>query len=265
MKKKRDNMEITNQKQTPKRSLKRSFIVFIGNILGIYLIGFLGLGVEFSQFDDIILLVVFISLINAILWPILTRIAMPFLVLTFGIGALILNGLLLQIFAPIFDIEIKGAAIILVPLAMAAVTTILSSLITIDDDSSYYRSVLRDAEKKRKTETKDYPGVIIVEIDGLAYEVLCEAVERGDMPTLKEMIESDNYNLRMWETDLSSQTGASQAGILHGNNEDIVAFRWIEKNNGNQMMQCSGITKVPELEQRISDGNGLLVDNGASR
>jgi len=85
------------------------------------------------------------------------------------------------------------------------------------------------------------------------------------MPNMKKMIDSDEYNLRMWETDLSSQTGASQAGILHGNNEDIVAFRWVEKNNDNQMMQCSGITKVPELEQRISDGNGLLVDNGASR
>ena len=258
-------MEIINQKQTPKRSLKRSLIVFIGNILGIYLISFLGLGVEVTEFDNIILLVIFISLINSLLWPILTRIAMPFLVLTFGVGTLILNGLLLQIFAPLFDIEIKGAAIILAPLAMAAVSTILSALITIDDDSSYYRSVLRDAEKKRKTEIKDYPGVIIVEIDGLSYEVLCEAVERGDMPTVKEMIDSDNYNLRMWETDLSSQTGASQAGILHGNNEGIVAFRWIEKSNGNQMMQCSGITKVPELEQRISDGNGLLVDNGASR
>ena len=258
-------MEIINQKQTPKRSLKRSLIVFIGNIIGIYLISFLGLGVEVTEFDNIILLVIFISLINSLLWPILTRIAMPFLVLTFGVGTLILNGLLLQIFAPLFDIEIKGAAIILAPLAMAAVSTIMSALITIEDDSSYYRSVLRDAEKKRKTEIKDYPGVIIVEIDGLSYEVLCEAVERGDMPTVKEMIDSDNYNLRMWETDLSSQTGASQAGILHGNNEGIVAFRWIEKSNGNQMMQCSGITKVPELEQRISDGNGLLVDNGASR
>ena len=258
-------MEVINQKQTPKRSLKRSLIVFIGNVLGIYLISFLGLGVKFSQFDDILLLVLFISLINAILWPILTRIAMPFLVLTFGFGALILNGLLLQLFAPLFDIQINGAAMILVPLAMAAVTTILSSLITIEDDSSYYRSVLRDAEKKRKTEIKDYPGVIIVEIDGLAYEVLCEAVERGDMPTVKKMIDSDDYNLRMWETDLSSQTGASQAGILHGNNDGIVAFRWIEKSNGNQMMQCSGISKVPELEERISDGNGLLVDNGASR
>ena len=258
-------MEIYKEKQTPKRSIKRSLIVFIGNVLGIYLISVLGLGAEVSQFDDIIFLVLFISLINALLWPILTRIAMPFLVLTFGFGTLILNGLLLQIFAPIFDIEIKGAAMILAPLAMAAVTTILSSLITINDDSSYYRSVLRDAEKKRKSNIKDYPGVIIVEIDGLAYEVLCEAVEIGEMPTIKKMIDSDKYNLRMWETDLSSQTGASQAGILHGNNEDIVAFRWIEKNNDNQMMQCSGITKVPELEQRISDGNGLLVDNGASR
>ena len=258
-------MEIYKEKQTPKRSLKRSLIVFIGNVLGIYLISFLGLGVTVNEFGNIIFLVIFISLINSLLWPILTRIAMPFLVLTFGFGTLILNGLLLQFFAPSFGIEINGPALILAPLAMAAVTTILSSIITIDDDSSYYRSVLRDAEKKRKSNIKDYPGVIIVEIDGLAYEVLCEAVERGDMPNMKKMIDSDEYNLRMWETDLSSQTGASQAGILHGNNEDIVAFRWIEKNNDNQMMQCSGITKVPELEQRISDGNGLLVDNGASR
>ena len=258
-------MEIINEKQTPKQSLKRSLIVFIGNVIGIYLISYLGLGVEISHSGDIILLVLFLGLVNAILWPILTRIAMPFLVLTFGVGTLILNGLLLQLLAPSFGIAIKGPALILAPLGMAAVTTVLSSLITINDDSSYYRSVLRDAEKKRTGDVKDYPGVIIVEIDGLAHEVLLEAVEMGVMPTMKEMIESDDYNLRMWETDLSSQTGASQAGILHGNNEGIVAFRWIEKSNGNQMMQCSGITKVPELEERISNGDGLLVDNGASR
>ena len=258
-------MEIIKEKQTPKQSFKRSLIVFIGNIIGIYLISYLGLGVEINHFGDIILLVLFLGLVNAILWPILTRIAMPFLVLTFGVGTLILNGLLLQLLAPSFGIAIKGPALILAPLGMAAVTTLLSSLITINDDSSYYRSVLRDAEKKRKGDVKSYPGVIIVEIDGLAHEVLLEAVERGVMPTMKEMIEGDDYNLRMWETDLSSQTGASQAGILHGNNEGIVAFRWIEKSNGNQMMQCSGITKVPELEERISNGDGLLVDNGASR
>ncbi|MEE1134741.1 MAG: phage holin family protein, partial [Methanobrevibacter sp.] len=176
-------MEIIKGKQIPKRSLKRSLIVFIGNVIGLYLISYLELGVEISHSGDIMLLVIFISLVNALLWPILTRIAMPFLVLTFGVGTLIMNGLLLQIFAPMFGIQIKGAALILAPIGMAAVTTILSSLITINDDSSYYRAVFNDAEKKRKSDVKDYPGVIIVEIDGLAYEVLREAVERGDMPT----------------------------------------------------------------------------------
>ena len=48
-------------------------------------------------------------------------------------------------------------AIILAPLAMSIVTTILSAALTIEDDGSYYRSVMRDAEKKRKEVIKNYP------------------------------------------------------------------------------------------------------------
>ena len=259
-------MEYVKKFETPPRTtLKRSIIIFIGNVLGIYLISFFGLGVKISYFDDIAFLVIFISIINALLWPLLTRIFMPFLVFTFGFGSLILNGILLEIFAPMFDIEITGLAIILAPLAMAFVTTFLSSLLTIEDDASYYRSVFRDAKKKRKGKVKDYPGLIIVEIDGLAYDVLREALDKDLMPTVKSLIEDKTHTLRKWETDLSSQTGASQAGILHGNNTDITAFRWIEKANNNEMMQCSGVSKVKILEERISDGNGLLVDDGASR
>ena len=238
----------------PRVTLKRSLIIFIGNVIGLYLISFFGLGVTLSYFDDIALFVIFTSIINALLWPILTRVLMPFLVLTFGVGTLFLNGFIMEIFAPLFGIEINGPAIILAPLGMAFTTTLLSSLLTIEDDSSYYRSVYRDAKKKRKKDIKSYPGLIIVEIDGLAYDVLKEAVDRGLMPTVKSMMDN-THTLRMWETDLSSQTGASQAGILHGNNEDITAFRWIEKENGNQMMQCSGVGKVKILEERISNGD----------
>ena len=252
-------------KTSRKTQLKRSLIILIGNILGIYLISFLHLGVTVDYFDDILLFVIFISIINSLLWPILTRILMPFLVLTFGVGTLILNGLLLQFFAPLFGITINGGAIILAPLSMSLITTLLSSLLTIEDDSSYYRSVLRDAKKKRKKDVKKYNGVIIVEIDGLAYSILNEALDKGYMPTVKSLIDNKTHKLKQWETDLSSQTGASQAGILHGNNKDITAFRWIEKENNNQMMQCSGAEKVRILEERISDGNGLLVNNGASR
>ena len=190
---------------------------------------------------------------------------MPILVWTFGIGSLILNGGIFAFFGPYFGLNITGWGIILAPLTIALITIILSTILSLEDDDAYYQAVLREAQRKRKGHIKDYLGLIIVEIDGLAYDVLCEAVDRGIMPTVKSMIDSKTHTLKKWETDLSSQTGASQAGILHGNNEDITAFRWIEKENDNQVMQCSGVTKVKILEERISDGNGLLVENGASR
>ena len=68
----------------PARSLKRTLVIFFGNVIGLYILCFLGLGVKVEYFDDILFFVIFISLINALLWPILTKIFMPFLVFTFG-------------------------------------------------------------------------------------------------------------------------------------------------------------------------------------
>jgi hypothetical protein len=67
-----------------------------------------------------------------------------------------------------------------------------------------------------------------------------------------------------WETDLSSQTGASQAGILLGSNEGIPAFRWVEKEAGT-LMTCSAPGDCAEIERRNASGIGLLVNGGASR
>ena len=256
--------DIDELKKTPGLSLKRYIILFIANFIGLYLISF-GLDFTVTNFNRVVLFIFFISVFNAVLWPLITKIMMPVFVWTFGIGSLLLNGGIFAIFGPYFGLNITGWGIILAPLTIALITIILSAILTDDDDGAYYQAVLREAQRKRKGDVKDYPGVIIVEIDGLAYDVLCEAIDRGAMPTVKTMIDSKTHSLKKWETDLSSQTGASQAGILHGNNENITAFRWIEKENDNQVMQCSGVTKVKILEERISDGNGLLVENGASR
>ena len=255
---------IEELKKTPGMSLKTYLVLFIANVVGLYLISF-GLDFSFIKLNSVVLFIFFISIFNAILWPLITRILMPVLVWTFGIAALILNGGIFAFFGPVFGLNITGWGIVLAPLTIALITILLSTIFTMDDDEYYYQSVLREAQWKRKGEIKDYPGLIIVEIDGLAYDVLCEAVEKGYMPTVKSMIDSKTHTLKKWETDLSSQTGASQAGILHGNNEDITAFRWVEKENDNQIMQCSGASQAKILEERISDGNGLLVENGASR
>ena len=58
--------------------------------------------------------------------------------------------------------------------------------------------------------------------------------------------------------------GASQAGILLGSNEDIPAFRWVEKETGT-LLACSAPEDCAEIERRLATGRGLLADGGASR
>ena len=67
-----------------------------------------------------------------------------------------------------------------------------------------------------------------------------------------------------WETDFSSQTGAMQTGILLGNNTDVPAYRWWDREQKKIVM--SGLPKDAQaIEARLSSGNGLCSDGGASR
>ena len=250
--------------------LWRTLILWIGSSLGFLLIADISVGLSIDTWETAFIAAGIVGILNALLWPLLSRILLPFMVFTVGIGALLINGALIWLASNFVDgVTIEGAALILTPIAMAAISTLLAAIATIDDDAAWYReikSALKKMDKRRdKKKIKNTPGVIFMEIDGLAENILLEAVERGDMPTIKRWIEDGSHKVSGWETDLSSQTGASQAGLLHGNNEDIVAFRWVEKENNNRVMVSTGLNDAPIVEKRISDGNGLLSVNGASR
>jgi len=207
-----------------------------------------------------------IAILNALLWPFLSRVALPFFAFTFGIGALIMNGVLVWASSQIVPgFHAAGWALVIVPIVVATINTAVSGILTIDDDAPYFRAVLaRQAKRSQKARTTK-PGVIFLEIDGCSEHILREAMRNGHMPTLSSWIATGTHNLFGWETDLSCQTGASQAGILHGNNENMPAFRWVEKENGNKLIASNGPSDAPMLEKRISNGNGLLAVNGASR
>ena len=53
------------------------------------------------------------------------------------------------------------------------------------------------------------------------------------MPNMARWLYFRSHRIVGWETDLSCQTGGAQAGILHGKNHNIPAFRWVEKANNN--------------------------------
>src|SRR5207244_8908424 len=97
-----------------------------------------------------------------------------------------------------------------------------------------------------------------------ALPVLQRAMRSGSAPTMAGWLADGTHRLTEWETDLSSQTGASQAGILLGSNEDVPAFRWVEKETG-KLMTCSAPADCAEIERRHATKRGLLIDGGASR
>ena len=103
---------------------------------------------------------------------------------------------------------------------------------TNDDDEYTVRVTQRIARRSGDRVRTDVPGIVFLEIDGLALPVLQRAMRDGNAPEMARWLAEGTHRLVEWETDLSSQTGASQAGILLGSNEDIPAFRWVEKERG---------------------------------
>jgi uncharacterized membrane protein YvlD (DUF360 family) len=245
----------------------RILIIGTFEVIGLLLMAILLDGLIIARLGIAVVAVAIIGLLNALLWPILSRILLPFAVFTGGLLFLVLNGAIIWLASQFIDgFEVNNLwTATITALGVTAINVILSTLFTIDDDSSYYRNVIaRRMRKQGKAVETDVPGVFFLEIDGLAKPVLEKAMAQGFAPTMKRWLEEGSHQLIGWETDLSSQTGASQAGLLHGNNFDMPAFRWYDRKR-KRLVASSNPDDVARLEKEHSDGNGLLVDNGASR
>ena len=121
----------------------------------------------------------------------------------------------------------------LIVVGLAVVTTVVSSLLALDDDAWFEASMGRRARRRTGgRRATDVPGVVFVQIDGLAEPVLERALRSGDVPTLHRWLRDGSHRLVGWETGWSSQTGVSQCGILHGSVVDMPAFRWVDKATG---------------------------------
>jgi hypothetical protein len=125
---------------------------------------------------------------------------------------------------------------LLAALVASVFSVALDPIFRSNDDEIYMLRVTQRIARRTEGETRtEEPGLIFLEIDGLGLPTLRRAMRDGSAPELARWLAEDGYALTEWETDLSSQTGASQAGILLGSNDDIPAFRWVEKESGRQI------------------------------
>ena len=241
-----------------------TLLYILANAIAIYAVDYISTDFTVGPWYNAFIIVIAVAIANSLLWPLIRRFLMKIIIFTFGIGSLFINSIIFYIaslFIPGVSAGVYG--VLQVPIVMAIATTFITNITNTNYYDNYIKSILRYALKQKTEYKKRYPGVIMLEIDGLSINTLKKAIDKNMMPNLKEWIDNKSHNLKGWETDLSSQTGSSQAGILHGNNKDIVAYRWVEKENNNKIVVSGKLSDAPEIEKRISDGKGLLV-NGIS-
>ncbi|NBM21092.1 phage holin family protein [Streptomyces sp. GC420] len=227
------------------------------------------------------------GLLSALVWPLLVRALLLVPALVLGLLVFFLNGSLLWLTLALIP-DGRGEAdpetAVLVAAVMSAVASATSTGLAVRDDDAYRRRLYRLSDRRRRRGgappgATEPPGLLLIQLDGVGHDVLRDALEprrrpgrrAGEplMPTVAGWLsgECPTHRLVPWYTDWSSQTGASQLGILHGSNFDVPAFRWYEKDT-HTLMVCNRPNSAAELQRRAvarTGDAGLLGVNGASR
>ncbi|NGN70272.1 alkaline phosphatase family protein [Streptomyces sp. A7024] len=226
------------------------------------------------------------GVLGAVVWPVVVRALLLVPALVLGLLAFFINGSLLWIALSLIPAgrgEADPETAVVVAAVMSAASSAAGTALAVRDDGAYRRRLARLAyrriDREELAKACDGPGTVILQLDGVGHDVLLNALQPRDcgvghkkrtLPPLMETVaewHGATHRLTEWRTDWSSQTGASQLGILHGSNTDVPAFRWYEKDTG-QVMVCNRPSSAAELQARAARNTGhtgLLGRDGASR
>lgn len=246
--------------------VRRAIVSLVVSTVALLLTVLVMPGLHVNDLETVVIAVVILALFNALLRPVV-------LALFAGVStiAVIVGTLVLQIVSFLFvdwllpEFRVDGLiASFLGPIVFAVFNTLFAAILNSDSGETFYGALVAQlARRQPDTIVTDRPGLVIVQIDGLAQPILAQQVRAGRVPFISHWIRSGQMTLDKWTALLPSQTSASQAGILHGNNSFIPAFRWWEKE-GQRMLVSNHPDDAAEIVRRVSDGEGLLSNDGAS-
>jgi hypothetical protein len=243
------------------------FSVFIIHIITLFFLQRFLSGFNADSLRSLMVFTIFLAVAQTAFWWVFINLLSWLPVWLYPILTFILNGFFIFLVGnQVRGIEIDSIATGLwIALWVTAVDAVAGVLLSLDEDNLFDRIVIgRMVSRRGKPIRTDVPGFLFFEIDGLSEMLFCRALEQGYMPTVQRWIKDGTHQILGWETDFSAQTGAMQTGILLGNNTDVPAYRWWDREKKRIIM--SGLPKDAQaIEARLTSGKGLCSDGGASR
>jgi len=245
--------------------VKRLLITLVVSGIALWVTAWILPGLHIDRFIDGLVAVILMALFNALVRPLVLALVAPRSLILTGISVIVLQVLVFLAAANLAPgVRVDGfLSALLGSFVYAGVNTALTAILGVDRGDSFYGLLIQSLMVKRAAPKSDQPGLVIVQIDGLAHPILAGRIRAGSVNTMAGWVREGSHKLSRWEAILPSMTSASQAGILHGNNDGIPAFRWFERDR-QHLMQSSNPADAAEIVRRISNGEGLLSNNGAS-
>ena len=119
----------------------------------------------------------------------------------------------------------------------------------------YYDTKFRAFRRERRPRD-ERRGLIMLQIDALAHADLRRALELGYCPTIARLLRKEGHAVRRWFCGLPSATPYCQAGIFHGENGGIPAFRFYDKK-ARKVITCNAPHGVQYIRDRIHSPGAL--------
>ncbi|KAB7743587.1 hypothetical protein GA707_13350 [Nostocoides sp. F2B08] len=222
-------------------------------------------GITVDSTGALLLAVVAISIAGAVLQPIFLRIAMVFGWVGAVVLALFANAVVLGVglyLTPGVGTS-SPLSVFLAAWVYALVMTVLTWALSINGRDYLTVHAMRMGARGPETPRSDVPGVVFVQLDGVPAPLLGQEIRAGNIPTISRWIRSGSHTWTEWTARVPSTTPVSQAGILHGTNDEIPAFRWFDRGLG-RLVVANRPEDAALIEDRVSNGRGLLADEGVS-
>ncbi len=113
----------------------------------------------------------------------------------------------------------------------------------------------KDREERR--------GLILLQIDGLAYRQFLRALENGRLPFLQRLINSEDYHIHSFYSGLPSSTPGVQGELLYGRICAVPSFGFRDTDTG-KMTSMFDVKTAVKIERELEkDGEPLLEEGSA--
>jgi endonuclease/exonuclease/phosphatase family metal-dependent hydrolase len=107
------------------------------------------------------------------------------------------------------------------------------------------------------------PGLVMIQIDGLAFNQYRRGLREGNLPFLRSLLEKQKYKDHAHYSGMPSGTPAVQGELFYGVKGCVPAFNFLDKESGQPFLLFDPVA-AQAIEERISKDHEPLLKGGSS-